>query len=532
MRSRLALARIGLVLALVIALGSMPTHAQQQPRSGGTLSLPLIDNARVWPVVGGVPNLMVYKAAFNMLIRYNDQDLLPVGDLAERWTIGPDGKVYTFTLRRNVRWHDGRPFTADDVVFTVNRIWTNPDVPFYLRGNIDVIERAEKVDEATVRLHLKVPSFTLPWMLGYLLPILPEHILKDWSPAQLINPTPAMVRSVVGTGPFKLAELVPGSHARVVRNDDYYAGRPFLDAILYRVIPDLDQQLAQLQAGQLDFMPLDPRQLSAVQNNPNIRINEARQVNYTYIGFHNRLDPFKDRRVRQALTHAIDREALMRNVIGGKGMLSNHPISPWLEWAYNEKVKGLEYSIVKAMALLDEAGWKVNPQTNIRENAGKPLKIILETDKGDPAREQTAVIAQQYWKAVGADVEIRMSLFNALLARVRAGVKSDVKAHILWYVTPPHPDITAYYGCGQSTNTFHYCNPLTDRILAQARRTPDQKQQVALYRQVQERISADAPVVFLYHPFELQALNRNVQGWGRFGFRDTLNVLNRVWKSQ
>ncbi len=528
MHSRTWLSRLLVGCAAVLVLLAIPTQAQQ-PKSGGTFFLPVIDNPRMWPVVGGLPNIVVNKVLYSTLVKFNDPDLLPVGDLAERWTTSADGKTWTFFLHRNVKWHDGAPFTADDVVFTVNKVWLNPDIPFYLRGNLDMIDHAEKVDDYTVRLILQAPAYSLPWMLGYLVSILPEHIMKNWTPKDVLNPAEFLKRPI-GTGPFKFAEAVPGSHVRLVRNDEYFGGKPYLDAMVFKVVADIEQQLAQVQTGQLDMVEIEPYQVAAIEGNPNIRIHEARQVNYTYVAFNNRMEPFKDRRVRQAFIHAIDRRALLKNVVLGRGVLANHPISPFLQWVYNDKVDGFEYNPSKAKQLLEEAGWKVNTATGIREKNGTPLKITLEVDKGNPAREQTAVITQQYWKAVGADVEIKTSLFNALLNRIRAGDKADVQSFILWYVTPPHPDITAYYGCGQSTNTFFYCNKRLDRLLAEARRTANQETQVALYRQVQELLAVDAPIVFLYYPFELQALSRRVQNWPRLGYRDALTHIVKVWK--
>ncbi|HLT19289.1 MAG TPA: ABC transporter substrate-binding protein, partial [Thermomicrobiales bacterium] len=304
---------------------------------GGTFSLPVIDNPQMWPIVGGLPNILVNKVLYSTLVMYDDPDLLPIGDLAESWEISDDGLTWTFHLVENATWHDGEPFNADDVVFTINDVWLNEDVAYYLRSNLEMIESAEKIDDFTVQLNLVELAYNLPWMLGYLACILPEHIMADWTPEQFQAPT-EFLSNPIGTGPFKFDEAQPGSHARFVRNDDYFRGAPALDAVLFKVIPDIEQQLAQLQTGELDLVIIEPHQLEAVENNPDIVVKEARQVNYTYIAFHNQMEPFTDPLVRKALTYAIDRQAILDNAQLGRGLLANHPISPFLEWAYNDEV--------------------------------------------------------------------------------------------------------------------------------------------------------------------------------------------------
>jgi peptide/nickel transport system substrate-binding protein len=498
------------------------------PMQTGVFSLPLIDNPQIWPVVGGLPNILVNKVIFSTLIKFSDPDLLPIGDLAESWDVSGDGLEWTFNLKTNATWHDGEPVTSDDIVFTINGIWLNPDVSYYLRGNFATIEEAEAVDDHTVALHMHQASYSLPWMLGYLANILPEHILGEWAPENFTDPQ-EFTRNPVGSGPFRFDEAVPGSHVRVMRYDDFYDGAPQLDGVLFKVIPDIEQQLAQLQTDELDLVLIEPHQLEAVEGRDNIVVREARQVNYTYIAFHNQMEPFTDVQVRQALTHAIDRQAILDNAQLGRGLLANHPISPFMEWAHNDEVEGFAYDPDRAGEMLDEAGWELNDD-GVREKDGEALSIVLEVDRGNPVREQTAIFAQQYWREIGVECEIQTSQFNDLLSRVRAGDAADVQAFIMWYITPPHPDITAYYACGQSTNTFHYCNERVDELLVEAQQIEDMDEQAAIYKEIQAIIAEDAPIVFLYYPYELQAMNTGVHGWAQLGYRDALSHMVDVWK--
>ncbi|MDR7521574.1 MAG: ABC transporter substrate-binding protein [Armatimonadota bacterium] len=512
-------------LALVLAATAGPVQQAAAQAAANTFSLPIIDNARMWPIVGGLPNILVNKVLYSTLVKYDAKNLAPVGDLAERWTLADDRLTWTFALRRNVTWHDGRPFTARDVKFTIERLWLNPQVAFFQRGNVAEISRVEVVDDYTVRIVTRTPFATLPVMLGYLANILPEHILGTYTPDQLRNPVD-FLRNPIGTGPFRYAESVLGSHVRLVAYDRYFLGRPKLDAIVFRVVADLEQQLAQLQTGQLDLMIIEPPQVAVVQRMPHVQIIDAPQVNYTFVGFNNKVEPFTDRKVRQALTHAVDRKAILDKIYLGKGRIATGPINPLLDWAYTDKVHQFPYNPELAHKLLEEAGWSKGPD-GIRRKAGQPLKITLDVDRGNPVREQTAVVVRQYWRDVGVDADVRISEFNALLARIRTR-PNPLQAWTLWYITPPDPDVMGYYHSTGTLNEFGYANPELDHLLEQGRATFDVKARAKIYHQAQKFMAWDAPVIFLVYPAEIQALNRRVRGWAPIGYRDALTHMTGV----
>lgn len=513
---------LGVVMVLLAALGLAVAGAWWSPtaaQGGATFSLPIIDNARMWPIVGGLPNILVNKVLYSTLVKYDPKNWTPIGDLAERWTVGDDKLTWTFHLRRNVTWHDGRPFTARDVKFTIERLWLSPQVAFFQRANVQDITRVDVVDDATVRIVTKVPFATLPVMLGYLANILPEHILGSYSVEQLRNPV-EFLRNPVGTGPFRFGESVLGSHVRLVAYDRYFLGRPKLDAIVFRVVADIEQQLAQLQTGQLDLMLLEPQQVSVVQRMPGVQIVDAPQVNYSFLGLNNREEPFRDKRVRQALAHAVDRKAVLDKLYLGRGRLATGPINPLVGWAYTDAVDALPYDPARAQKLLDEAGWTKGAD-GIRRKDGQPLKVTLDSDRGNPLREQTAVVARQYWRDVGVDVDIRVSEFNAMLSRIRTR-PNPLQAWVLWYITPPEADLLGYYHSQGTLNEFGYANPEVDRLLERGRATFDQKERARIYQQAQKLIAADVPVVYLVYPTEIQALSKRIQGWAPMGYRDAL----------
>ncbi len=516
MRARV---RVDLVVGMLLIGGLSLTSPAAAQAPGGTFSLPIIDNARMWPIVGGLPNILVNKVLYSTLVKYDPKNWTPVGDLAERWTVGDDKLTWTFTLRRNVTWHDGRPFTARDVKFTIERLWLNPQVPFFQRANIQDISRVDIVDDFTVRIVTRVPFATLPVMLGYLANILPEHVLGSYTPEQLRNPVD-FLRNPIGTGPFRFGEAVLASHIRLTAYDRYFQGRPKLDAIVFRIVADIEQQLAQLQTGQLDLMIIEPHQVAVVQRMGNAQIVDAPQVNYTFIGLNHKQEPFGDRKVRQALSYAVDKKALLDKIYLARGRLATGPINPLVSWAYTDVVDQYPYDPALAQKLLDEAGW-AKGSDGIRRKGGQPLKFTLDVDRGNPVREQTAVVARQYWRDVGADVEIRVSEFNALLSRIRSK-PNHLQAWVLWYITPPEADLLGYYHSQGTLNEFGYANPELDQLLERGRATFDQKERASIYQQAQKLIATDAPVVYFVYPAEIQALNKRIQGWVPMGYRDAL----------
>ncbi|WP_345997221.1 ABC transporter substrate-binding protein [Sodalis praecaptivus] len=522
-------------LARTVALAALPvgvTHlafaqdAAAPDVAGGVFTLPVISNPALWPLIGGVQNVMVNRVLFNNLTTYGDPGQKVVGDLAESWTVAEDGLSWTFNLRKNVKWHDGTAFTADDVIFTINKVWLNPEISFPQRSNFTMLVRAEKLDDYSVKLVTTDPTPALPVLLGYLAPILPVHSLGDWTPEQFTQPA-AFAKRPIGTGPFRFAEFVPGSYVRLARFDDFFGGKPQLDAVTFKVMPDLEQQFAQLQSGQLDWMLIEPYQMDALKGNPKLRVNEVLSNTYFFVSLNNQVFPFNDKQVRQALAYATDRRSIIDSSLYGMAEPAASPITPVLAKYHNGSVKRYDFDLARAAQILDDAGWKVGAR-GIRSKAGKPLKFVLEVDAGNMTRQQIALILQDTWKKLGVDVTLKAGDFGALVQRLRAK-PSDVQAAITWYITAPDPDIITYYGTDRSLNIAKYSNPQTDALLEKGRLTVDEGERIHIYQQVQEIIADDAPVIFLYYAHDIECLSSAIHGWSpTLGYRYSLGELADV----
>jgi peptide/nickel transport system substrate-binding protein len=231
--------------------------------------------------------------------------------------------------------------------------------------------------------------------------------------------------------------------------------------------------------------------------------------------------------VRQALTYGIDRAAILKTVALDKGMPAVSPISPFLGWVYNKELEPYPFDITRGKALLAEVGWQAGADGVLRKD-GKRFSFSISFDRGNPVREQTAIIAQEYWKALGVETKLEAMEFTALGRNTRSR-PPKYDAYVGFYITPPDPDLTAYYGTDGGTNVFAYSNPEVDRLLAQGRTTSDPQARAGFYAKMQEVIAADAPVVFLYYPYEIQVINKKVQNWPAIGYRDTLKYAHQFW---
>lgn len=496
--------------------------APEQPKRGGTIRIFASGNPVPNPVTqpGGEPTANVNRVLYNTLTRFDPIDMSPKGDLAESWSVSNDGLIWTIKLRKNVFWHDGKPLTSQDVKFTFDSLM-DKKVNARYRSNLGPIDSTQVVDEGTVKLVYKEPYAPLPSMFAHNLYILPSHLLtgKD------LNEPTDFLKSPVGTGPYKFGESVPGSHFSLVAFDKYYEGRPNIDTLVYKIIPDINNRVAQMKTNELDMTVIEASQLDALKDSSQVAITYSEQENVFYYGFNNKRPPLDDKRVRQALAYALDRKAVIDAVFAGKAMIANSVVSPSLKWAFTDKVTNYAYDPEKAKQLLAEAGYKPGPD-GILQKDGKPLKFSMMTVKGTPSAERMATIAQQYFKKVGVDAAIELTEFTNVWER---GNKGDYDVSPEWLAMPPDPDLTNYIGTGGSVNRWGYSNPQVDTLLKQGRVEFDIKKRTEIYYKIQQIVADDEPALFLAYPQQLRAISKAVKEFPPIDYRYGLTYVNRMW---
>lgn len=453
------------------------------------------------------PSHTIAGLIYNGLVKY-DKNMNIIGDLAESWNISPNGLVITFHLRQGVKWHDGKPFTARDVLYTY-KVTVDPKTPTAYAGDFLKVKKAEVLDDYTFRVIYDKPF--APALISWSMSVLPRHLLegKDITKSELS-------RRPVGTGPYIFKEWVAGQKIVLVANPDYFEGRPYIDGRVTRIIPDTATMFLELRARNIDMMGLTPLQYTRQTENNLFRQNFDKYrylaFAYTYLGYNLKHPFFADKRVRQAISYAINKEEIISGVLLGLGKPATGPYKPGT-WAYNENVKKYDYNPQKARELLRAAGWTKTNKDGILEKDGRPFTFELITNQGNETRQKCAEIIQRQLKEVGIDVKIRILEWAAFINDFIN--KRRFEAIILGWTIPLDPDAFDVWHSSktapQELNFISYKNPEVDTLLEKARSTFDQKQRKKYYNRFQEILAEDQPYTFLYVPDELIIISKRIR---------------------
>ena len=285
------------------------------------------------------------------LVRYDKNiELTPYA--AESFSVEDDGKLLKFKLREDIRWFDGEPLTAEDVEFTY-RLMIDPETPTAYAANFLAVKEFRRTGKYTIEVEYDEPfaKALVTWAMS----ILPKHALEE---ENLLDTKYS--RDPLGAGPYMLAQWVPGSQVVLEANPNFFDGAPFIERVIYRIIPDLSTQFLELKAGNLDSMALTPLQFLYQTSGPgwdgSFQKFEYLASGYSFLGFNFKHPFFQDVRVRRAIDHAIDRREIVKGVLYGLGEAANGPYKPGT-WQYNEDVKPRAYDLDASRRLLAEAGW-------------------------------------------------------------------------------------------------------------------------------------------------------------------------------
>ncbi|PIU86070.1 MAG: peptide-binding protein [Deltaproteobacteria bacterium CG06_land_8_20_14_3_00_44_19] len=446
---------------------------------------------------------------FNGLVKY-DKDLNLVGDLAESWDISEDGLAITFHLRKGVRWHDGAPFTANDVMFGYKTI-INPNTRTAYAGDYLEVKDASVLDKYTFRVSYSKPFAPALGSWGNLV-VLPEHLLKGKN----IN-TSDLSRHPIGTGPYKFKSWKTGEKIELVSNHDYFEGRPYIDGYVYRIIPDPATTFLELKAGGIDRMGLTPlqyeRQTDTHKINEDFNKHKYLAFVYTYLAYNLTNPKFKDKRVRQAISYAIDKTEIINGILLGLGEIATGPYKSGT-WQYNPNVKGYQYNPEKAKRLLAEAGWKDSNSDGALDKDGVPFEFTIITNQGNAQRAQCAEIIQRRLMMVGIKVKIRIIEWAAFVNDFID--KRNFEAVILGWTTGPEPDIYDIWHSSKTRpkelNFISYKNREVDELLLKGRHTFNREERKRSYFRIQEILAEDQPYTFLYIPYALPIIHKRFKG--------------------
>lgn len=502
--------RVGaLLLAAALSLGGALAQ-DSDPNATVNLATNADPTLNPWSPGAVVESNLINTIVFDQLVRYNKKDLSPAPALATSWKVAPDGMSWTFNLRKGVTWHDGKPFTAEDVAFTFNDVVLNKKLGAQNAGNFSKVKSVEVVNPSTVRFVLNAPFSSLPYYLAYYAGILPKHALGGAeNPLQVAG---FNKKNPVGTGAFRVAEFVPGSYVRLVKYDKYWGGSPKVGSIVFKIVPDPNTQMAQVISGELDFVSVsNPALLAGVERNAKLQVLRQSQNLYYFVAL-NQNDPrFRDVRVRQALLYALDRKAMIDSVVRGYGTIATGPIAPLQKVFYAKDVPQYEYNPKKAQELLRAAGWTPGPD-GVLVKDGKPFEIDMPTGQFGYLVPATLLV-QQYWKAIGVKANVNVMEWNAYIQKMF--VNRQYEATLAWWSTPPTPDVTPYYASSaadKGNNIPNYKNPALDKLLEEGLKATKVQEQVLTYRRVQRLLAEQLPYLYLWYPDIISVRNEKLGG--------------------
>lgn len=464
---------------------------------------------------------------FNGLVELDDK-LNPIPGLAESWTINKDATRYAFKLRRGVTWHDGRPFTSDDVKYTFEEVL----LKYHSRTRasmLSVLESIKTPSRLEVVFNFKVPYAPLLLQLDVTeAPIVPAHIYRGTDPTK----NPANL-APIGTGPFKFVSYSAASELVLAKNQNYFrSGRPFLNRLIMRVIPSATTQVLALEAGSVDYLwgipgPDRDRLLkrTKVFETLTTRRNPGGANCMMTVGFNLNRPITSNLNVRKAISYALDRGAFLRNVVFGQGSVPAAPFSQGIPWAWGRNIDMPKYNITTANLLLDAGGW-TGRDGGIRTANGVPgvtagTKLSINF-LHFPTFASYAELYKAQLREVGIDVQLRPLESGPFSTAVFTTRNFDT--NIISYCNGTDPEIgirrmydSAQIGPVAFSNAAAYSNRVVDGLFEQARGKLKTEQRQGIYQKIQEQLVKDVPYVWLLETTGTRIYSSKCGGFRPYG---------------
>jgi peptide/nickel transport system substrate-binding protein len=458
------------------------------------------------------PGSWVYTQILEPLITVN-QDMEIEGRLATDWEFVEPTRL-RFTLREDVTFHDGTPFNAEAVKFTWDRAF-NSDPPGRWKSLAGPVEGIEIVDDYTVDLVASQPygplllTAAMPYT-GVVSPAAVEEMGEDF------------LRAPVGTGPFKFVEWRTNERIVLEANEDYWRGRPALDRVVFRTVPEEGARMLSLRTGEADMVLLPtPSDLPALEADPNFVVEGAPGVGIFYLAFNLERETVSDVRVRHAVAHAIDRELIVEAILEGGGVLARSVIGePVFGFKDMELLERYPYDPERAIELLEEAGYTRGSDGFMRDSDGRVLRLDALPSNGRSLKDrEIAETLQEFLRQVGIDVDLHVFEWATTFELMRGETLDYDLNSFTWFTTTADADYTMYSNYVStelppaSWNRWRYANEDVDEWLKEARASLDEEEREELYGRVQDQLAEDLPALPLYGSFEVAAHSAAITGY-------------------
>ena len=466
-----------LLLAAGLLLGLTACGGSGGRSGGDTLIYASGDYTRINPAMDehGEINILL----FNGLTAHDGGNQV-VSGLAKDWTFDEDTCTYTFHLEENVKWHDGEPFTAEDVKFTIEAIM-DPENGSENAPNYEDVEEISILDEHTISFRLAAPNVAF---LDYMtMAILPKHLLEGED-----MQASAFFRAPVGTGPYKLAGWDEGQAITLERNADYFKGAAQIEKIVFKIVPDDNAKALQMQSGELTLAHLTPKDTENFLGKEGYDVYEMKTSDYRGILF-NFQNPYwtENRDLIPAVCYAIDRQAILDAVVLGRGVTAYGPLQRNIY--NNEDVERYDYDPSRARSILEDAGC-VMGENGFYERNGQEVGFVISVGAGDQVRLDMAQAAAQQLREVGVNCTVEVP------AKVDWGGQM---AYLIGWGSPFDADDHTYkvFGTGKGANYSGYSNPLVDQYLTEARQSDDPAVRKEAYANFQTALAEDPAFAFI-----------------------------------
>ncbi|MBZ9633595.1 ABC transporter substrate-binding protein [Clostridium sp. FP1] len=466
-------------------------------------------------------NLMIYEGLLGL-----DEKMELKPRLAESYKVSDDKKTVTFKIRKGVKWHDGKPFTADDVKFTFDFVsnpkYNGPYTMFvnnikgydeFKAGKSKDLEGVKKIDDNTVSITTKNIYGSSLMNFGYMMTIIPKHVW-DKSNVEAVQKDTNLIRNPIGTGSFKLGKFTPDQGVELVANNDYWGGKPNIDKYILKLVSS-DTADAQLANKEVDIMGVGDitKEEQEAYKNKGFKVEEIVNNAYQYMGLNLRKPQFSNKKVRQAFTYAMNRESIVKDVLNGHGEIANNPF-PSNFWAHPEGLNEYKYNPKKAMELLKESGWQYKEAEKKMYYNGKPFKFTLRYKSGDDAKTKYALIVQQNFKDIGIEIELKPMEFAAMTTDVKSAnfdaflmgngnfYDGDLSPSYLSTLTPPN---------GYNYTGFN--NKKVDELLLKASKLMTKDERKPILNQAALELNNELPVIYVYHWSSLMVVDTKIKNF-------------------
>lgn len=435
--------------------------------------------------------------------------------LADSFAFSADSLAVTFYIHPGITWHDGHPFTADDVVFA-HEVCKAPEINWSAASWLDHITGVEAVDSLTVRYHFDERYMYQVLDANVCYP-LPEHILGDVPFEEM--PNHEIARRPVGNGPFRFVSWTPNQSVVLEANPDFALGRPYLNRVTFRIVPESTNLATQVQNGQVDLWPrFSPISLyPQFEQDPDVRVESYPGRSYTYLAYNTKDPLFEDRRVRQAITMGIDRQRIVDALLYGQGSVGTQPMISTI-WAHDPTIEPYPFDPDSARALLEAAGWTDSDGDGIRDRDGRPFSFRLKTNSNNRLRVDIVTIVQEQLRAVGVEVRPDPLEFNTFIDQL---LDHDYQAAVGGWVVGIKAELTPTFGTGELFNFVQAENARLDSLIAAAQSELDREEARRIWGEAQRLIVDEAYYTFLFQLNDLHVIDRrfrdvdmNAYGWG------------------